>query len=194
MASLTLSRNDIALKESAFLTKLLGEGKTICLVRKDDIFRGHGSGASPQREFFFFPTYQPIHVTEIKDSMQQDYLQAMSANPGPGTVKFGLIVQVRAVARITSDQALSLVQDEHPWTLDAMKSKLAKDPAGLYLWILRAYRLVTPLILVERPMYDGSHSWVTLETPLSTREVRAVLPREIFDNRVDAIRTKLSAA
>jgi hypothetical protein len=187
------AKNDVALKDSHFTLKLLGEGKIISFLREIDAVDRDRRPDTPIREFFLFPGSQLPAAEAVKPNARADLdsLQEATRN-NMGMVKFRYYAVLRAVARIADLEATRLIQDEHPWLWDEVKRRFERSPDGLYLWIARVFEMANPLMLVERPMYDGTHHWVRLEAALSTRGARPVLPKDVFERRVAAIRTKLS--
>lgn len=188
-------KNDVALKENFLSLKLLGEGKTVTVLREIDPRDSTRAGNEFNKEFFLFPDSSAVDEQRVKETLHGDFEESLAdSRASMGMLKFRNYASIRAVARLTGDEALRAIQDEHPWTQAAAAERFAKHPDGLYLWVLRVYRMASPLMLVARPMYDGAHHWVKLEAPLSTRGATPVLPREIFERRVHAIRAKLGLA
>jgi hypothetical protein len=81
----------------------------------------------------------------------------------------------------------------HCWTPETVMQRFVygKRP-GLYLFILRAYRLPQSYTVPILKRYSGCRSWVELEEPLNTVGALPVLDDVIFAQQVRAIKSRLS--
>jgi len=184
------SSNNLALKESTLCLELLGQGHIVCLLRKvgQEALPNLGPGVAP--EFFLFPTYTALARGDVRPRWQA-MADTLSGQTNIGMVRFRYYAEVRAAAQIHEPRALTALGEEIPFQPPAVMKRYETPPTGLHLLVLRVYRLEEPLLLVDRPMYDGQRNYVKLETALPLRKVTPAMGEREFESRVQVIRKAL---
>jgi hypothetical protein len=83
---------------------------------------------------------------------------------------------------------------EHIWTSPLIDMRFNDRPENpLYLLLVRAYRLASPVTVDYTPAYAGCKSWVPLEEPISTTGSTSAMDDASYVKRVEAIKAILKS-
>ncbi len=187
--------NTLALKEWAVVVHALGTGKQILLLRKGGLHERHGRFSPEPVEFFLFPTY--VHQMEqgVVNTAAADLRAVLASRPPEDQLVIDYYATVEHLAWLDSRAHLATLADLHCWTPDTVAHRFAYGKtAGLYLFVLRVHRLSHPHVLPLLKRYAGCRSWVELTEPLNTVGAMPVLGDEVFAERINKVRSRLSTA
>ncbi len=107
-------------------------------------------------------------------------------------LRFTHLVTVTAVHHVTG-LARALALDElHAWTPETVRQRFHYRTPGLYVLVVRTYRLPQPVGTAERPEYAGCKSWVELDTPVPTDGAEPVMGEGAFAEYVRWVERILS--
>lgn len=187
--------NAVALKEWAIVTKALGNGEQILLVRKGGIREGKKAFQVEHREFFLYPTYEHQHEEDLKPPYHQSLKEVSSSRDGDDKVYISHWARVDEIATVETRE-VEKVERLAPyciWTADFLKERLAWRPKKpLHVLFLRVFRLPQPRIIDVLPEYQGCLSWVNLAEDLQTSDMAPVLGDAEFSQKAKDIRQALS--
>jgi hypothetical protein len=152
-----------AYKEWATIVHALLTGEQVLDVRKGGI-REDGRHFSVQaNRFWLYPTAEHQKPELLKEPYRHWIELAHAAPVGQAIPIEGWADLVR-VATITEPEQLDAIASKLVWTPDYAASRLGwkkRDP--LYVFALRAHRLVEPVTVPWRESYGGCTSWVELD-------------------------------
>lgn len=183
--------NSLALKEWAVVVESLTSGKQILLLRKGGIRERGGQLSTEPTEFFFFPTY--VHQMEqgVMSDATPELQAALAAKPLEDQLLIPAYAMVTDVRWLDSREPVDALTGLHCWTSDTVEKRFAYKKPGLYLFMLRVYRLPQPYCLPLLKRYAGCRSWVELGETLSTAGATPVLDDESFTRQVRRVQERL---
>lgn len=188
-----LTENNRAFKEWAVACDALRDGRQILLVRKGGIREEGGALRMTDSEFFMMPTFEH----QKRDLLQPDILpriDARSAAPDPAFVEIDTYVVVDSIHLSRNEDQVNAAAFETIWNAAYVKQRFdfnAYDP--LFLVILRAFRLETPVTIPLLGDYVGCRSWVTLDRTLSNLGAVPALSDAQFEVRRTRVLEKLQS-
>ena len=175
----------VALKEWAVVCRALESGKQMILLRKGGIVEAIGGFELEHSQFLLFPTYLHQAVSMLKAEAQAGITSASSE---PEQITIRIAAEVTDIMRLSSRAQMDALTDEHIWApplIDMRFNYRPKNP--LYLLIVRAYRLTSPVTIQNTPDYAGCKSWVPLAEAINCRDAEAAIGEQPFFKRRDSI-------
>jgi hypothetical protein len=187
--------NTLALKEWAVVVHALGSGKQTLLLRKGGLHERHGWFATEPTEFFLFPTYVHQMAQGVVSEVAADLRMVTVARAPADQLVIHHYATVEELVWLDSHDCLTTLSGLHCWTPETIAQRFAygKTP-GLYLFMLRVYRLLQAHTLPLLKRYGGCRSWVELAEALGTTGATPVLSDAAFAERRREIRDRLSCA
>jgi hypothetical protein len=158
MSTPTLS---IALQEWSAVCHGLLTGQWLLGLRKGGIHERHGGLFVPEHEkFALLPTLLHQDSARLRPGVALGEAPPAGRLLMSGWCRIERVWQVRDLARA---QALG----EHlPFTADEVARRFAYREPGVFVLLLRAWRLTEPLTIADDPSYAGCRSWITLREPV----------------------------
>lgn len=181
-----LAQNRIAFKEWGAVCAALGQGRQTVLVRKGGIHEGQQGFRVDHREFWLFPTrfHQDAEQLQPKYS---DLLQApIAIEPASGKIMLALYAVVEKVAEIKDPTELPLLNVIQVLNQETIQQRFEYKNPGLFLLLVRAYRLAQPFEVENETRYAGCRSWVELSQEYPTGNLTPVISDEQFDRQKQA--------
>ncbi len=183
---------DIALKEWASVVRALELGLQVVLLRKGGIAEVEGRFEVSHREFLLYPTYEHQDERLIVPEWRK-LVRQTEAERDAGKVVLTSWARVEHILRVRDRNELERLGIETIYAPAYVDMRLAYKPElPLYVLILRAFKLPTPVTVEETPEYAGCRSWVELRENISTEESSPVLTDEEFARRLASLRVELS--
>ncbi len=181
-----------AFKEWAVSCAALQSGEQILLIRKGGIREDGGTFTIADTEFFLMPTYEHQDAGLLQPHWVSR-LHALQAEPHDADkVTLAAYAVVDTILQARDDAQVNALANDHIWNAAYVKQRFDFNPYDpLYLLILRVYNLPHPVTLEMQAAYVGCKSWVTLDRPLSTRNVTPALSDEAFAQRRAELLAKL---
>lgn len=190
MATGTLRRNRVALKEWSVVCRRLAEGRQILVLRKGGIADASQGFRVEHREFFLFPTLFHQREEELTPEAREE-LAASAFDPAK--VPIDTYAAVEDSIWVTELERLRRLEGKHCLTWETVESKFRyRGVPGLWVLAVRGYRLVRPMTLANTPAYQGCRSWVHLENELPVEHAGPVVATAEFRSRLEEIRKLLS--
>lgn len=180
---------DTGLKEWEAVCRALVGGRQIMLLRKGGIHETAGVFEMERDRFLLFPTWLHQNIDWIKPG---DRAGAETHASEPPTVTLGGWAQVSDIVRVKSRASVDALSAEHIYLPPLIDMRFDYRPdKPLYVLIVRAYRLATPITIPNTAAYAGCRSWVPLEQPIDIRDAQPALADDVFTERQAHIRRTL---
>jgi hypothetical protein len=158
----------------------LCEGRQMILLRKGGILEAIGGFEIEHRTFLLFPTFLHQNLGMIKKADQAGF-QQLAEEPSEITMTCG--ATVTDIVQLKDRGQMDQLEDQHIWTpplIDMRYNYRPKNP--LYLLVVRAFKLKSPVAVANTPEYAGCKSWVPLASGVSF-EAQPVMSDTSFDAR-----------
>lgn len=180
---------NVALKEWDSVCRALATGRQIILLRKGGIYDNNGEFEVQHKQFLLFPTYLHQNLKLLKPQAHADF-RAFSGEPPQ--VALDSAAAVTDVIQIKSRSQMDAIDDEHIWTTAQIDMRFSYRPDNpLYLLLLRAYRLASPIPVANTPEYAGCKSWVPLNQDVATQDARPALDDVTYHSRQENIMKRI---
>ena len=163
---------DVALKEWSCVCDLLVEGEVCLLLRKGGVHEDGGPGRFrlEHDRFALFPAWEHENLEWIKPELRPRRGTILE-EPAELTIRgFAEVAGIWELPAPGSGGAeggretFDLLDDLHPWLSPQVDMRFDYKPERpLYVLLVRAFRLVEPKVLPNRPAFAGCRSWVPLE-------------------------------
>jgi hypothetical protein len=174
----------IGLKEWAIVCEALGRGDQSIILRKGGIAEGRQGFGFRHHEFFVFPTW--FH--EQPEKARRIDLKFPSGDPEKIDLRF--FAKVDLVKMITSWEAAQALEPFHILKPEVIRERFEYgDPPGIYVALLRVFRVAPVWTIPNQKKYGGCRSWVTLPEPPAELRFEPV----ISDAKQSAIRVQLDS-
>ena len=151
-----------AYKEWAAVVHALLEGEQIVDVRKGGLREeGRHFGIQATR-FWLYPTAEH-QKAELLKAPYRHWIELANAAPVGEPIRIDGWADVTHVANVTEPEQLDALASKLVWTPDYAQSRLGwkrRDP--LWVLVLRAHRLASPVTVPWDARYGGCTSWVDL--------------------------------
>ena len=188
-----LPANHIAFKEWAAVCAALGDGTQILIVRKGGIHEGREGFRVAHGEFWLFPTY----VHEAAEGLEADAAalleRAERERPPAGLLRLSQYAVVTDVYEIHEASILPRLAGRHIWSARTLDERFHYRRPGLFVLLVRMYKLARAHEIPDSPHFAGCRSWVELPLSLSTAGAIAALGDEEFEHRRTQLREILDA-
>jgi hypothetical protein len=184
-------RLSVALKEWAVVCHALETGRQMILLRKGGIVEAIGGFELEQSQFLLFPTYLHQNIAMLKPEAQAG-VGASDAEPEQITIRSA--ADVTDIIRLSNRSQMDAIDAQHIWApplIDMRFSYRPKNP--LYLLIVRAYQLATPVTIQNTPEYAGCKSWVPLAKRIDCADATPAIADGEFDRRRDRLKESIAS-
>lgn len=182
---------NIALKEWAVTARALRENRQIILLRKGGIMEAVGGFQMEHDQFLLFPTYLHQNEKMLKADVHPWY---EPATVEPAKIRIDTACEVTDIIRLKTREQMKSIDEFHIWTNPLIDMRFNYKPQNpLYLLIVRAYRLLEPVIIDNTPAYAGCKSWVPLSEAISTGGATPTMGDPVFNGIREKILTGLYA-
>ncbi len=175
-----------ALKEWAVVQRSLLEGHQILLLRKGGLIEESGDFDLRAAQFLLYPTY--AHETERTGDLQPCFGQWLgeeeARKTGPTEIRIEAAAEVSDVVRVDDRAKLLNLAPQHIWSPQFINGRYDWEPyKPVFVLLLRAYTLATPVVLPVLRQYGGCRSWVEMAEPVSTAGAVPAVSEERYARR-----------
>ncbi len=185
----------VALKEWALVIEALLAGKQAVLLRKGGILESDNQFELEHARFLFFPTFVHQDARMVK-AQWRGGIESMRAEPEKVEIRgYGEVARIFEVPAVAAGGRAKLEQldDLHVWDAPMLDMRFAYRPEKpLYLVVVRAFALATPVVMANTLEYAGCKSWVPLGRDVAVDGARAALSEEALGGIVDRIARTLA--
>jgi hypothetical protein len=178
-----------ALKEWAVVCRALADGRQTLLIRKGGIQEIKDGFEVTHQRFWLFPTYVHQKEADLVPDVREEFRTLQAASPPPGALAIQLYATVADVVRVTDLECLRRLADMHILSWECVASRFHyRNKPGVHVLTLRLFRRPEPIILEQKPWYDGCVSWVELDQAINLERCVPVLSDAVFNARRADIR------
>lgn len=171
----------IAFKEWASVVEVLGDGKQILILRKGGIHEKGKKFNVAHPEFFLFPTFEHQNPKDLKPEGRAILKKILARRPEPHLLPFRYYCVVEESFWISEEKTLREFDPFHLWSWECLKARYDwGQERGLFGIVVRTFAFPKPVFLENLKRYGGCRSWVELEKPLATNDLKPVLPEKAF--------------
>ncbi|HEX8076819.1 MAG TPA: DUF1802 family protein [Chthoniobacterales bacterium] len=154
----------VGFKEWALVCEALGRGEQSILLRKGGIAEGRAGFGFRYSEFFLFPTFFHEQIGKVRTP------DAEIPSTRPGEIEVRYFGKLEAQEQITSWERVAALEPFHILAEPVLRERFEYKGAGLYVALVRIFRLEPSWIFEDLPAYGGCRSWVNLpELPVGTQ-------------------------
>ena len=183
-----------ALKEWAVVQRSLLEGHQIVLLRKGGLVEDTGDFDLKARQFLIYPTYE--HETERTGDLQPCFGQWLGEEEArklpPGEIRIEAAAEVSDVVRVDDRRKLLNLAPQHIWSPQFINGRYDWEPyKPVFVLLLRAYALPSPVTIPVTRAYGGCRSWIDLAAPISTTGATPAISDERYARRRELTLTLL---
>lgn len=183
-----------ALKEWAIAVDALARGKTIVLLRKGGIRERHGRFEVQRDRVLLYPTYEHQKPHLLAPDVA-NRVEPVPSGWHPDRVEFIAWADITDVIAVANSDEIAALLPFHIWTERFAVERFRWKPRQpLYVLLLRAYRLSSPIALPYRETYGGCKSWIEIKESISIAHSCSVLSEAEYARRVERVRQALSNA
>ena len=180
------------LKEWKLLTDALASGRQIMLLRKGGIIETAGEFELENHHFVFFPTYVHQNLAMVKPDAQAGF---ESHAVEPRKVTLAIAGEVTDIVSVSHRSQVDKLDDEHIWTKPLIDMRFSYKPENpLYVVLVRAYKLATPITVPNTPAYAGCKSWVPLVEAVPTAGATPALDDTLYNAKRERILSAFAGA
>ena len=156
---MAMTRTLPALKEWAFVCKLLLEGRQAIMLRKGGIDeKGFWVEAE---EFFLFPTYFHQMAEKVRPEFAGECAEVLASPPPDGVLRMSGVARVVEPIEVRRPEGMDSLRDLHPYDEEQVAMRLEFRPRKPL--VILAVEVRPALEMVETPMreeFGGCVSWV----------------------------------
>jgi len=178
----------VGFKEWALVCEALGRGEQTILLRKGGIAEGREGFGFRHAEFFLFPTF--FHEQIVKVRTHGAELPAARN----GEIEIRYFGKLEAQRHLTLWEQVAALEPFHILEQSVVRERFEYKGSGLYVALVRVFRLDPLWLFPDQPAYGGCRSWVNLpEYPANTR-LEPVLSDREQEERSQKFRSVLGSA
>jgi hypothetical protein len=175
----------IALKEWHLVICDFLAGRQAILLRKGGILEAENQFVLEHNHFLLYPTFIHQDPRMVKPQRRPD-IQLLPAEPRQ--IEIQGHAQLVQIFEVPSRQQLEQLSDLHPWDASFLDMRFNYRPEKpLYLVLLKAFRLQTPITIPNTIEYAGCKSWVPLLNPIDVSNSTPALG----DDQLRSLQTRI---
>lgn len=174
------SLNRIAFKEWGAVCAALEQGTQSVIVRKGGIHEGEAGFRVEHDEFWMFPTRFHQGAEQLQPGKSSLLNQPLAQEPVSGKLNLALYSVVEAVLELKDPSQLTFLQRLQVLNEETIQQRFEYKNPGLFVLLVRIFRLEHPFEVDLESRYAGCHSWVELSHDYDTDNLMPVLNPEQF--------------
>lgn len=178
----------VAFKEWAIVTDALLRGEQIIILRKGGIAEGRGGFKPEHDQFWLFPTQFHQQRESVVPDAQLRYDELAKSWPPAGQVRIEGYAALTGWRRLERLEEAQKLKGRHIWRDEVIAGRYEWGrEAGIYVLMVRVFRLRSAVVLPMSPSYVGCKSWIELEQDIPTEAALPVLSDSDFSARVQCL-------
>ncbi|EDL61824.1 DUF1802 family protein [Gimesia maris] len=174
------SQNRIAFKEWGAVCAALEQGTQSVIVRKGGIHEGEAGFRVEHDEFWMFPTRFHQGAEQLQPGKSSLLNHPLAQEPASGKLNLALYSVVEAVLELKDPSQLTFLQKLQVLNEETIQQRFEYKNPGLFVLLVRIFRLEHPFEVDQESRYAGCHSWVELSQYFDTINLKPVLNPEQF--------------
>jgi hypothetical protein len=171
-----------AFKEWAVICEALSQGRQALILRKGGIAEPTGDFQPEHVRFWLFPTYVHQQRAGIKPEAIPLLEEVEARRPRNGTIRLSHFADVAGIYRLHDMVGALRIRQLHLWSDETVQARFAYRSPGLYVLVVRVYRVPQVTEMPELASYAGCRTWVELERALPAAGAAPVLSDGQFDD------------
>lgn len=179
--------NSIAFKEWAVVCAALAAGRQSIILRKGGLAEGREGFRVQHGEFWILPTRFHQDASQLTADAQPLWRGVRESEPPPGEFRIDLYAVVQHVFEVKEISQLKRLAGQHILSDETIEQRFHYRHPGLFVLLVRTYRVPRPYYLSDSPYIAGCKSWVELPTAHSTAAATAVLAAAEFERCAEQI-------
>lgn len=184
-----------ALKEWATVLEAMARGEQTVLIRKGGLIEPGRGFALAANTFLLYPTFEHQAVNYLRPSYRGYFEEAVGLRPSEGHVRMNLFGVAVSSAEVRDPSIVERLSAFHIYNQEFVSQRLKWQPEQpLVIVVVRAFHLVSPVILPVVPRYAGCTSWVALDSPIRLEGAQPALDEAVFHQRARDITALLSSS
>ncbi|QDT91189.1 DUF1802 family protein [Gimesia algae] len=188
------SQNRIALKEWGAVCAALEQGTQSVIVRKGGIHEGEAGFRVEHGEFWMFPTRFHQGAEQLQSEKSSLLSLPLAQEPATGKLNLALYSVVEAVLELKDPSQLLRLQALQVLNEETIQQRFEYKNPGLFVLLVRVFRLEHPFEVDQESRYAGCHSWVELSQDYATGNLQPVLNTEQFQEAGQAFQEVVASA
>ena len=173
-----------AFKEWTVVVDALEQGDQIVILRKGGIREGKAGFQVDSKSFWLFPTQFHQQRDAVIPPAQDRYDQIRRADDDNDSLSIRSFAMVERHFELENWEVISRLQSQHIWREEVIKERFEwGQKKGLFLMVVRVYRLASAIEMPMLKQYGGCRSWVELAPAMATDELTPVLDDESFEQQ-----------
>lgn len=185
----------LALKEWNVVCEAIARGQQIVLARKGGIAEPEGEFQLPKNRFWLYPTH--FHEAQSKlnglgKKLLEDHPE-FSQPPTSPEVTLNLVCEVSEAIYLEDEAKLDVSLFEQILSREALHMRYHYRAPGIHLLVVRAYTVSQSATITPTAAMSGCKSWVELNEPLETGDLRPILDPPDFEIRKNLLLSALRA-
>lgn len=178
-------------KEWASVVQALGSGEQIIIFRKGGIADTEGLFEPHHPWFFLFPTWEH-QKEEALTKRGNEILKSIPLGP-PAKIRLEFLAHLEKSLWIEKSEKLKALKGKHIWSESALHKKFSMgSKPGLFLLILKVFRLKSAITIPQSDSYRGCRSWIQLENAHDLPPFQPVLNKDNYQLEKQTIEETLS--
>jgi hypothetical protein len=164
-----------AFKEWAVICEALSQGRQALILRKGGIAEPTGDFQPEHTRFWLYPTYVHQQKAGIKPEAAALLQQVEARRPPAGTIRLSHFADVAGVYRLHDMVGALRIRQLHLWSDETVQARFVYRWPGLYVMLVRVYRVHQIAELPDLGSYAGCRTWVELEREVPTEGATPVI-------------------
>jgi hypothetical protein len=182
---------NVALKEWDLTIRQMLAGKQVVLLRKGGILESDNQFELEHQRFLFFPTFVHQDPRMVKPAFRAGLTQLRTE---PEKVTISGHGEVARIFEVPSRGQLEKLDVLHIWDVPLLDMRFAYRPEKpLYLVVVRAFSLPSPVTVANTLEYAGCKSWVPLLEEFEEAGSTPAMPEERLAGIIDRIERTFSS-
>jgi hypothetical protein len=177
-----------SLKEWAIAVSALAAGKTIIILRKGGIREENKYFQVKHPKIWLYPTYEHQKAQLLKPEYSTQVTEVPSGWH-PATIDIQSCAEITHTLTIDSLETLQKLEPYYIWNQQMVGDRFNWKPQQpLTALLLRISNLPKPITIPYHQSYGGCKSWIDLQKPLPTNNLKVVLSNQQYQQQVSEIR------
>lgn len=167
------------------LVDAMARGEIMALIRKGGIREQRAGFSVRHPRFLLYPTYFHERESELAPRFLPQLGASHANRPPEGMIRIQYVADAVAVWRVTELDRLRAIEMEHGLAWSAVESRfMYRNTPGVHVVAVRVARLARDIEIPEARRYGGCVSWVALDGEIDVSDTMAVVPPELFEQRL----------
>ena len=171
-----------AFKEWAVICRALADGRQAVILRKGGIAETRGTFEVEHRRFWLYPTYVHQQRGGILEEAFPLLERAEAERPAPNLVRLSHFAEVGGIFHVRDIVGALKLEGLHCWSRETVRQRFEYREPGLFVFVVRIYRVAQVVELPETAAFAGCRSWLDLGQELSTEGATQVLEEREYYN------------